>query len=632
MLQAIRDRVTGVVAFVILGLLAVPFLFFGLEQYARGIPQDAIAQVGDSEISLSEFQTEFARYRAQLRMQQGENYNELATNQPQVRREFLDGMIDQRLLEEHARSLGLNISPNTLLEVIRTISAFQVDGEFNAEVYQQRLQANGQSPRQFEQELAADLLLRELPAAVSASGIVTDKDVERWLAVQLQSREVALVPIDSAPFRDAEAIDAERIETFYNENTDQFMRPEEITVEYVDLDTRDMLNTIEINETELRQRYEAVQSRYMTPEQRRAAHILIVENDARDALEASALAVDVRTRLEQGEDFSQLAADLSDDPGSSAQGGDLGWIEPDIMPAAFEEALYAMQLNEVSEPVETEFGWHIIRLDEIAEPRGQTFEEARAEIASVMREEQADDLYTELLERMIDLIYADPTGLEAVAGDLDLELQTAGPYSRFNAEGVLADPRVLEEAFSDLVLIERQASEPIELERNRAVVIRVTEHQPSMPRLLDDVSDEIRDRLAREDAREAARQYGEQIIEQAGATGEMLSEVAQTEALEFNERTLTRRDFDLGSQVLNGIFALPDSGDEIAMHLVERGGGWTLVRLDNVVPGNPADADDAQRQSASLQISMNRSAQEVQGLLEWLRANTEITVVEDRLM
>ena len=632
MLQAIRDRVTGVVAFVILGLLAVPFLFFGLEQYARGIPQDAIAQVGDSEISLTEFQTEFARYRAQLRIQQGENYNELATNQPQVRREFLDGMIDQRLLEEHARSLGLNISPNTLLEVIRTIPAFQVEGEFNAEVYQQRLRADGRSPRQFEQELAADLLLRELPAAVSASGFVTEKDIERWLEVQLQSRVVALLPIDSAPFRDADAINTERIEAFYNENTDQFMRPEEITVEYVMLDTRDMLNTIEIDETELRQRYEAVQTRYMTPEQRRAAHILIVETGERDAEQARVLAAEVRNRLEQGEDFAELAAELSDDPGSNAQGGDLGWIEPDIMPAAFEEQLFAMQLNEISEPVETEFGWHIIRLDEIAEPRGQTFEEARAEIATVMREEQADDLYAELLERMIDLIYADPTGLESVAGDLDLELQTAGPYSRFNAEGILADPRVLEEAFSDLVLVERQASEPIELERNQAVVIRVVEHEPSAPRLLDDVSDEIRDRLAREDAREAARQYGEQLIEQAGAGGEMLAKVAETEELELTERTLTRRDFDLGSQVLNGIFALPDPGDEVAMHLVERGGGWTLVRLDDVVAGDPADADDAQRQSASLQISMNRSSQEVQGLLEWLRANTEITVVEDRLM
>ena len=632
MLQAIRDRVTGVVAFVILGLLAVPFLFFGLEQYARGIPQDAIAQVGDSEISLTEFQTEFARYRAQLRIQQGENYNELATNQPQVRREFLDGMIDQRLLEEHARALGLNISPNTLLEVIRTIPAFQVEGEFNAEVYQQRLRADGRSPRQFEQELAADLLLRELPAAVSASGFVTEKDIERWLEVQLQSRVVALLPIDSAPFRDADAINTERIEVFYNENTDQFMRPEEITVEYVMLDTRDMLNTIEIDEAELRQRYEAVQTRYMTPEQRRAAHILIVETGERDAEQARVLAAEVSNRLEQGEDFAELAAELSDDPGSNAQGGDLGWIEPDIMPAAFEEQLFAMQLNEISEPVETEFGWHIIRLDEIAEPRGQTFEEARAEIATVMREEQADDLYAELLERMIDLIYADPTGLESVAGDLDLELQTAGPYSRFNAEGILADPRVLEEAFSDLVLVERQASEPIELERNQAVVIRVVEHEPSAPRLLDDVSDEIRDRLAREDAREAARQFGEQLIEQAGAGGEMLAEVAETEELELTERTLTRRDFDLGSQVLNGIFALPDPVDEVAMHLVERGGGWTLIRLDDVVAGDPADADDAQRQSASLQISMNRSSQEVQGLLEWLRANTEITVVEDRLM
>ena len=632
MLQAIRDRVTGVMAFVILGILAVPFLFFGLDQYARGIPQDAVATVGESDITSSEFETEFAMYRAQLRQQQGENYNELETNQPQFRREFLDSMIDQRLLTEHARSMGLSVSPGSLLEVIRNIPAFQVDGEFNASLYQQRLEASGQSPRRFEQELTADILLRELPTAVSSSAFVTEKEIERWLRVQLQSREVALVPIDSAPFQNLEGITDERIEAFYNDNTDQFMRPEEITVEYVVLDTRDMANTIEIDESELRQRYEAVQSRYMTQEQRRASHILIVENDERSTDEARALATQVRDRIEQGEDFAALAAELSDDPGSSTQGGDLGLIESDIMPLAFEQTLFEMQLDQISDPVETEFGWHIIRLDEIVAPRGQTFDEARAEIAELMREEQADDLYVDMLERMIDLVYADPTGLESVAGDLDLELQTAGPFSRFNAEGLLADPRVLEEAFSDLVLVERQTSEPIELERNQAVVVRVTEHQPSTPRSLVDVSDEIRDRLAREDARDAAREYGEQLMAQAGDEGQQLAEVAATEELEYTERTLTRRDFDLGSQVLNGVFALPDSDNGAEMHLVERGGGWTLVRLDDVIEGNPADADDAQRQSASLQISFARSSQEVQGLLEWLRANTEINVVEDRLM
>jgi len=632
MLQAIRDRVTGVVAFFILGLLAVPFLFFGLESYVRGVPQDAVAQVGDAEISMSEFQTEFARYRAQLRIQQGENYNELATNQPQVRREFLDSMIDQRLLEQHARSMGLNVSPGTLLEVIQGIEAFQVDGVFSPGMYQQRLQMNGQSPAQFERELMADLLLRELPAAVSSSGFVTDADLDRFLEIQLQQRTVGLVPIDSAPFRDPEVVTDERIEAFYNDNTDQFLRPEEITLEYVELNTQAMADRIELDETEVRQRYEAVQNRYMTPEQRRAAHILIEQNAERDAIAAQALAQSIRDRIEQGEAFAELAAELSEDPGSSGQGGDLGFIEPNIMPAAFEERLYAMQVGEVSEPIQTEFGWHIIRLDEVVPPRGQTFEEARSEIEAIMQEEQADDLYVELQERMIDLIYADPTGLEAVASDLGLELQTSDSFSRFNAPGILGDPQVLEAAFSDLVLVDRETSEPIEIERNQAVVIRVIDHQPATPRSLDDVSQEIRDRLAREDAREAARALGQSLIDQVNSADTTLSELAEARVLEFSERTITRRDFDLGSQVLNAIFALPDPGQSPAMHLVERGGGWTLVRLDQVEAGNPDEADDAQLQSARLQLSMGRSAQEVQGLLEWLRENTDITVIEERIL
>lgn len=632
MLQAIRDRVTGIVAIIILGLLAIPFVFFGLDSYIRDVPQDAVASVGDTEITASEFQTEFARYRAQLRAQQGEAYSDIDANRPEARREFLESMIDQRLLANYAQQMGLTISPATIAEVISTIPAFQLDGQFDVAIYEQRIRASGQTPAGFERDLARDLLVQELPAAVSSSTPVTDADVDRWLAIQLESRSVATVAVPSAPLIDPAAVDSATVEQYYNENLDQFMRPERISVEFLELDTRDMAQNVEIDEQTLRQRYEAVRERFMSPERRRAAHILLT-SEQRSEDEARALTESLTERLRAGESFAELATEFSEDPVSAENGGDLGWIEPGVMMASFEDALFAMEAGAISDPVQTEFGWHVIRLDEVEAPRGQLFDEARAEIEAEVREERAEDMYIELSERMVDLIYADPTGLASVASDLGIELQKAGPFSRFSAEGVLANPAVMEAAFSDLVLVERQASEPIEVDPNHAVVVRVLEHFPAEPRSLDDVRDEIVNRLAREQAREAARARAEALLAQIREAGEGgIAQVVEAESLELNERELTRRSFEVGGQLLEGVFQMPlPQAGEPAYEILGNGSDWVIVRLDAVVSGDPAGADPAQRESARQQIRFSRAGLEFQGLMQWLRDNTEISVVADRL-
>jgi peptidyl-prolyl cis-trans isomerase D len=632
MLQAIRDRVTGIVAIIILGLLAIPFVFFGLDSYIRDVPQDAVASVGDTEITASEFQTEFSRYRAQLRAQQGEAYSDIEANRPEARREFLESMIEQRLLTNYAQQMGLTISPTTIAEVIASIPAFQLNGQFDVAVYEQRIRASGQTPAGFERDLARDLLVQELPAAVSSSTPVTDADVDRWLAIQLESRSVATVRVPSAPLIDPAAVDAATVEQYYNDNLDQFMRPEQISVEFLELDTRDMAQNIEIDEQSLRERYEAVRERFMSPERRRAAHILLTD-EQRSEDEARALAQTLTERLRAGESFADLAGEFSEDPVSAEDGGDLGWIEPGVMMASFEDALFAMEAGAVSDPVQTEFGWHIIRLDEVEEPRGQSFDEARAEIEAEVREERAEDMYIELSERMVDLIYADPTGLASVASDLGLELQNAGPFSRFSAEGVLANPAVMEAAFSDLVLVERQASEPIEVDPNHAVVVRVLEHFPTAPRSLDDVREEIVNRLAREQAREAARARAETLLTQIRGAGEDgIAEVAEAESLELTETQLTRRSFEVGGELLEGVFQMPlPQSTGPVYEILGTGSDWVIVRLDTVVPGDPTAADPAQRESARQQLRFSRSGLEFQGLMQWLRDNTEISVVADRL-
>ncbi|TVS09822.1 MAG: hypothetical protein EA419_12160 [Wenzhouxiangella sp.] len=633
MLQAIRERVTGVVAIFILGLLAVPFLFFGVESYIRAVPQDAVATVGDAEISTSEFQTSFARYRAELRQQQGDAYDEIATNQPVVRRQHLESLIDELLLRQHAQELGLTISPGMLRDLISQIPAFQHDGRFDPQLYQQALRASGRTPRGFERELRDDLMVRLLPTTVSFSTIVTEAEIDRMLRLENETRRLSLLEIPIAPFRDEVEVDDERIREYFEANTDDFLTTEEVSIRYIELDATEMTADLELSEEELRQRYEAASQRYLTPENRRASHILIETNAERDQDQARALARQLYERVLDGESFSELAREYSDDPGSADEGGDLGWIEAGDMVEEFEDALFDLTVSgEVSEPVRSQFGWHVIRLEEIRPPEGMSFEQARDEILAEYREREAEELYIEMSERLVDLVFADDSTLAPLADELGLEIRQTGPFSRAGGEGVAESRRVVEAAFSDMVLLDGTVSDPIELDRNRMVVIQLDEHFPAEPRPLDEVAEDIRQRLISADARSMAEAQAESLRQQAVAEGVALAELAADEDLEFSDNeTVGRFDFQHGPDFLNRLFRLPAPDSEASYHVLPRNQGFAVVRLEQVEPGNPVLASPQERDLVSQQIRFARANAELMGLLDYLRENTRVRVVEERL-
>ena len=633
MLQAIRERVTGIVAIFVLGLLAVPFLFFGVESYIRAVPQDAVATVGDDEISTSEFQTSFARYRANLRDRLGDDYDEIATNQPVVRREHLEGMIDQLLLRQHAENMGLEVSDGMLFRIIREIPNFQVDGQFNPEIYRQVLRGGGRTPRSFERELREDILTSLLPSSVSGSTIVTQTEVDRLITLQQERRQVRVVTVPYEDFVDQVVISDEDIEAFYQDNLDDFMTTEQVRIAYVELDARDLTEGLELSEEELRRRYEAARERYLTPEARRASHVLIESNEERTPEQARALAAEIRQRVLDGEDFAELAAEYSDDPGSSDVGGDLGWIEPEDMVRPFEDELYDLaEPGDISEPLETRFGWHIIRLDEIRPPEGMSFEEAREEILAEHVERESESLYIEMSERLIDLVFADDSTLEPIAFDLGLEIQTSDVFSRRGGEGIAAHNRVVEEAFSDAVLLDGVISDPIEIDRNHSVVIKLDEHFPSEPRPLTEVEEEIRERLLRQRASDAASQRARELAEQSGEQGEGLEEAAEQAGYGIDDiETVGRFDFQLGRDFVAELFRLPHPTDQPSVHVLPRGRDFAIVRFESVLPGDPTMASEMERMGARQQIRFARMSSEVEGLVEHLREQTRIRVVEERL-
>ncbi len=633
MLQAIRDRITGVVAIFVLGLLAVPFLFFGVDSYIRAVPQDAVATVDGDEISTSEFQTSFANYRRNLREQQGDDYDEIATNQPAIRREHLESLIDQMLLRQHAEELGLAVSESTIFRVIQDIPGFQIGGQFDTEAYRRALQATGRTPRGFEQELREDLLMRIVPSSLSTSTIVTEAEIDRLIALQQETRRATVVELPYDDYiEEVEVSDAD-IEAFYEANLDSYMTTERLRLRYVELAAEDLTDGLDLSEEELRLRYDAASERYLTPEARRASHILIETSDERDEADAEALARELRERLADGEDFAALAAEYSADQASAEQGGELGLIEPGDMVEAFEDALYDLDAEgDISQPVETRFGFHLIRLDGIRPPEGMSFEEARDEILAEYVERESEAMFIEQSERMIDLVFADETTLQPIAAELDLDIQETDWLTRDGGSGIADHPEVIDAAFSYRLRVEDLISDPIEIERNRMVVVQVGEHEPAEPMALDTVADRIRDRLTRERAAELARERGQEIIDSIADDPSGLEAAAEAAGLSAETLdSIARFDFQHGGDFINELFRLPRPSDAGDLHLLPRGESFAVTRLEAVMSGNPAEASEAERRSARQQLQFSRMGQEMAGLVDYLRDQADIRVVEDRL-
>lgn len=634
MLQAIRDRVTGLIAFIILGLLAIPFVFVGLDSYIQGVPEDAVATVGDAKITSSEFQTSFAQYRANLRQQQGEDYDEVATNQPIVRREHLEGMIDQLLLRQYAAELGLAVSDRELQEIIAEIPAFQVAGQFSAEQYRTVLRSTGRTPTSFDAELREDLLINAIPGALTASIAPTETAVDQIIRLRQQTRDLAVLTVSPTDFEDQVEITDEDVATFYEENPDDFRTVEQVRVVWMELSADQLGQDLSLTEEQLQLRYESSAERYLTPEARRASHILVAASGERTNEEAEALAVEILERLNSGEAFAELAREFSDDPVSAEAGGDLGLIEPDQMVEPFEEALYELiEPGTISEPVQTRFGWHIIRLDEIREPEGMSFEQARDQILSEYVETESERLYIEQSDRLIDLIFADDSSLENLAEELGLEVQTSAAFSRVGGQGVLSDPQVVEAAFSDRVLLDNAVSDLIDLGDSRAVVVQLEEHLPSVVRPLEEVAESIRTRLRLERAADRAREHAQSLMAeiQSGAV-DSLEALAEREGMELEViEGLARFDFQHGADFIQQAFRLAAPTDGSSLYILDKGRDFAITRLDAVVDGDPAAASEAERDGIRQQLRFVTGDYEIAGLLEYLRKTTEIIVLDNRL-
>jgi peptidyl-prolyl cis-trans isomerase D len=628
MLQKIRDRISGWFAAVFLGAIAIVFIFWGI-QFESSVTNEA-ASVNGEEIPARLVQQAWQDRQSELQQQIRDELPPELVRAEQQR--LLDGFIDRELMVQRARKSGYHVSDRELAETLRQIPALQVDGQFSRDRYAALLRQQGRSEAEFEREFRRDLESNQLRNAIAVSSFVTPAEMERRIALEGESREVAYAVIPAAGFAAQAEVTPEAVAAHYEKNKTQYVTPETVSLQYLRLDLADIAANVQVTEENLRKFYEETAARNETPERRRASHIL-VESGSDDAA-AKKEAEEVAARAKGGADFAGLAREHSDDLGSKAAGGDLGWATRDAYVKEFADALFAMQKEgEIVGPVRTQYGYHVIRLDGIEAPHVRSFEEVRAELEPEYRREVAQSEFYEKSQQLADESFAALSELDSVAKKLGLPLQTVDGFTRQGGGTLGNDRKIIEAAFSDEVLQDRQNSQPIQLGDESVVVLRVADHQPSQQRPLEEVRDEITAQLREEAARKAAADAAVALARRIEA-GEPLDAVAASAgAKATGKQTVDRQGptEDNGAPVppelVKAIFQAPRPAGEGKSSV----GTATLASGDQAVfvvsdarPGMLEAAAEAQLPLRAQQTAQINAAVEFGAYLDELRRTAKI--------
>ena len=490
------------IAFVL--LIVPPFAFFGMESYTRSAgSKDDVASVDGSGISQREFAEELRQQQDRLRAAFGAGIDASALDTPEARGALIDSLVRQQLVYQEAVRSHVGVSKEMFDEVVASVPAFQRDGQFDAETAKAMLRARGISEEQFAATLRRDLTIGQLTGVVGSTAISSRAVTERLAGLQEQRREVAEALIASQPYLAQAKVAEAQVKAYYDANPAEFRIPERVRAEYVVLSGEALGRQDPVSEAELKAAYDARASQYKVEEQRRASHILVKTKEEADKLAAE-------LRKSPGR-FADLAKKHSQDPGSAEKGGDLGLFGRGMMVPAFEEAAFRQKEGEIGNPVQSDFGWHVIRVTGVQAAKARSLQEVRAELAAELGKQKGVRRFAEAAEAFSNMVYEQADSLKPAAERFKLPVQASGWITRTpSAEaGVLANAKLLGALFAADSVKTRRNTDAVEVAPNVLVAARVLEHQPAAQKKFEDVRGEIEQALRRAEAAKLAQQEGE---------------------------------------------------------------------------------------------------------------------------
>lgn len=616
MLEAIRERAQGWIARIILGLIMLSFAIWGVDSYIQGGAEPEVATFAGETVS----QRDFFEALKQQREAMGVKGNLPAEIDKALRKQVVEQLIDIRLLARAAQDSGFSASDAQLSAMLGGIPLFQENGKFSQERLNAFLRSRNWTEQKLMQMMRQDILLRQVQFGYGEGAVVPAASLTRLSKLLTQQREVNEVIYDSKAFQGLIKIDDASVEQTYDTHKQDYALPAQARVQFVVLSQDAIKGQIQVSEAAARQYYESNKARYQQPESRRASHILIQVADANAKAAAKAMAEKVLQEVKaKPARFAELAKQYSNDPGSAAKGGDLGNFSRDMMVKPFSDAAYQMKVGEISGLVETQFGYHIIRLDGITPGTQVAFDTVKTEIVRDLQGQEAARKFAEAAERFSNMVYEQADSLEPVAREFKLKVEESGWLQAGHAEpAILNNPRLMEAIFSSDALGKRQNTEAVEVAPNTLIAARVLEQRPASTRPLAEVAAAIRFKLQAEAAGKKAAEAGQQAL-QAAQKGQAPSGLSAP-------MTVSRmRPLNLPSAAVKAIFKA-DTAKLPAWAGVETAEGYRLYRINQVAQGElPADQAKAMRRDLQRLVSQT----EMRAYLDSLKAGAEIKINQD---
>ena len=624
MLETIREKFTGWIAALIIGAISIALVISFGNMNQTPLEQDVVITVNDREITLVDYREEYTNQLLQFQEVFGDEIPE--SLEFTIQESATENLIMKTLLNDYVDAQGYRVSPEYVAELITTNPNFQLGEGFNRENYQAILSSQGVSQSKYENDLRIELQINQLRRGLIESSFITPSEFRRFVELQMEERDGQYLLIPSSKFTDQVSLDKEVVSTFYTENITSFMTEEEIDVEFLSIDTEEIAQSIEFSPLDVEQYYKENIERFRSNEERKSSHILISFDDEVIEDAAQEQSKDILVRIKGGESFEELAQEFSDDSGSATNGGDLGWAEPGLFVSEFDQVLYALEIGEISDPVKTQFGYHIIRLDDVKEGRKKEFAEIEEELTEEYSQLLAEDRLYDLAEQLDDLALQAYNELDTVADRLALELNQISAITKNGSTFLNQQPELIDILFSPSS-IEQSENTPVYEFNNSIVVARVVNHRLPETKNFSEVEDEIVNLLTAQNSIEIANETAAQMLEElsSGKTLTELSDLYQLELKEFNE--LKRNDDALPGAVTDAVFAtLTNKIDSNHYSTVATGEEVYVFEVLLLNSGRLDNYNDQERDSGKIALAEQLGTYELASLTKELRENAEVEI------
>ena len=625
MLQNIRDRFTGKFAIGLIGLIAVSFVFWGVSSPFIG--SGYAAKVDGVEIPLAQLEQDYRRQLAQY----VEQFGELPESfRRPLRERVLGNLVRNTVVASHVVGAGFRISNETVTTAIQRTADFQIDGVFSKERYFDLLADNGLVAAQYEARQRRSMQQSQLQRSITATAFVTPAEYRRYLNLMGEQRRMTLAMFDSSAISAGVEVSEEEIVAFYDDRPGEFTLPETADIQYIEI-RRDVLSQqVEISEEALEDYYEDSKNRYLQDEQRRARHILILFDDDEDAAEEQAEALTARIRA--GEAFEDLARQYSQDGGTSAQGGDLGLILQSQMPGELGDAIFSMFEGDIEGPVKTDFGFHVVRLDEILERGPAPLAEVRSELEIQLRDREVDALYREVERKLSNALF-DATELATMAEAVDLEVKSVERFPRIGGEPFGSNQAAIDAIFADHVLHDGEISEIVELDANRSAVFKVSNYYEATRQTIEEVRELILGAVRTEKARNIVSGKVDQLLA-ALADGANFEEAAAEVAATLTPSALVTRQAENPDQaILIAVFnaGKPTPDKPTTGTAISGAGEYAVYSVSAVIPGRPKTIPLAERDAAKIALAQQSGIQDYNAFVSQLEQDAAVVISDDAL-